>query len=90
MHQTTTSPPERFNFAQHLLETNRGRAAKPAYIDDTGTLTYGELDLRVRRCAAGLLALGLRPEERVLVVMQDTVDPRKFSIVERYLQESVR
>lgn len=23
-------------------------------------------------------------------VMQDTVDPRKFSIVERYLQESVR
>jgi benzoate-CoA ligase len=74
MHQTTTSPPERFNFAQHLLETNRGRAAKPAYIDDGGTLSYGELDLRVRRCAAGLLALGLRPEERVLVVMQDTVD----------------
>ena len=67
-------PPERFNFARHLLELNRGRAAKTAYIDDTTRLSYGELDLRVRRCAAGLLALGLRAEERVLLVMHDTVD----------------
>ena len=74
MHHSVNDPPERFNFAQHLLEANRGRPAKPAYIDDAETVTYGELDLRVRRCAAGLLALGLRPEERVLVVMQDTVD----------------
>jgi benzoate-CoA ligase len=74
MHATFKSPPERFNFAQHILEINRGRADKAAYIDDRETLSYGELDLRVRRCAAGLLALGLRPEERVLVVMQDTTD----------------
>jgi len=74
MHTTFKSPPERFNFAQHILEINRKRAGKTAYIDDCETLSYGELDLRVRRCAAGLLALGLRPEERMLVVMQDTVD----------------
>ncbi|MFL6717265.1 MAG: AMP-binding protein, partial [Burkholderiaceae bacterium] len=67
-------PPERFNFAQHILETNRGRAGKPAYIDDRETLSYGDLDQRVRRFAAGLLALGLRPEERVLVIMHDTTD----------------
>jgi benzoate-CoA ligase len=74
MHATFKSLPERFNFAQYILEINRARADKPAYIDDRETLRYGELDLRVRRCAAGLLALGLRPEERVLVIMQDTTD----------------
>ncbi|WP_151449264.1 benzoate-CoA ligase family protein [Lacisediminimonas profundi] len=66
--------PERFNFARYILDINRGRAAKPAYIDDTRRMSYGELDERVRRCAAGLLALGLRPEERVMLVMLDTVD----------------
>ena len=66
--------PERFNFAAHLLAANAGRAAKTAYIDDTQTLSYSELADRVRRCAAGLLALGLRREERVLMVLQDSVD----------------
>jgi len=36
-------PPEAFNFAQHLLALNAGRAERPAYIDDAGTLTYGQL-----------------------------------------------
>ncbi len=68
------APPERFNFAAHLLALNSGRSARTAYIDDTQSLSYGALDERVRRCAAGLLALGLRREERVLMVMHDTVD----------------
>jgi benzoate-CoA ligase len=67
-------PPERFNAAAHLLALNAGRANKLAYIDDTQRLSYGELAERVRRCAAGLLALGLRREERVLMVMHDSVD----------------
>ena len=45
-------PPERFNFARHLVELNAARAGRPAYIDDAGTLSYGELADRVRRCAA--------------------------------------
>jgi benzoate-CoA ligase len=69
-----TPPPERFNFAAGVLARNVGRVAKPAYIDDAGALTYGELDLRVRTAAAALLALGLRREERVLLCLQDTVD----------------
>ena len=69
-----TPPGERFNMAQHLLEINRERAAKTAFIDDHGSITYGELDDRVRRMAAGLRALGLRREERVMVLMHDCTD----------------
>ena len=65
---------DRFNIAQHLLEANRQRPQKPAFVDDLGVLTYGELDDRVRRLASGLRTLGLRREERVLVLMHDGVD----------------
>jgi benzoate-CoA ligase len=67
-------PPERFNAAAQLLALNRGRAAKLAYIDDAQRVSYGELAERVRRCAAGLRALGVKREERVLMVMHDSVD----------------
>jgi len=66
--------PESFNFAQHLLAANVGRATKAAFIDDVGTLSYGELAERVRRMAAGLRSLGLKREERVLLLMQDGND----------------
>jgi benzoate-CoA ligase len=68
------SPDGPFNFADHLLRLNRGRAAKVAYVDDHGELTYGELSERVRRCAAALLASGVRREERVLLLMHDNND----------------
>jgi len=68
------APPDRFNVAQHLLAVNAGRAERPAYIDEQGALTYGGLDERVRRLAAGLRALGIKREERVLLLMLDTVD----------------
>ncbi len=69
-----TAPPERFNFAQHLIAMNVGRGEKPAYIDDLGSLSYGALADRVRRCASALTALGVRREERVLLLMQDCTD----------------
>ena len=71
---TVASPPPIFNFAQHLLTANSARAAKAAFIDDQGTLTYGGLDERLRRVAAGLRGLGIRREERVLLLMQDCTD----------------
>ena len=70
----TPPPPARFNFAAHLLATNAERAGKTAFIDDQGHLTYGQLDEQVRRCAAGLRALGLRREDRVLLLMHDCSD----------------
>ena len=63
-----------FNFAQHLIECNAQRPAKIAYIDDIESLSYGELADRIRRLAAGLLAAGVRREERVLLLMHDCGD----------------
>ena len=68
------APGDTFNFAQHLLTVNAQRPAKAAFIDDGGALTYGALDERVRRVAAGLRALGIKREERVLLLMQDCND----------------
>ena len=67
-------PPAQFNFAAHLFALNASRAGKPAYIDDTSTLAYGELETRARRFSAALRALGVHAEERILLVMLDTVE----------------
>lgn len=67
-------PPEQFNFAEHLLTLNEPRAAKAAFIDDGGTLSYASLAGRVRRLSAGLHALGVRREKRVLLLMHDCAD----------------
>ncbi|MEO7850861.1 MAG: benzoate-CoA ligase family protein, partial [Rubrivivax sp.] len=69
-----TSPallPERFNFAQHLIELNAPRSDKIAFIDDLGFLRYGELATQVQRMAGTLLAHGVRRDERVLLLMHD-------------------
>jgi benzoate-CoA ligase len=63
-----------FNFADHLFNLNKERASKVAFIDDTRSLTYGELDLQARRTASSLIRLGLRREERVFILMHDNVD----------------
>ena len=66
--------PQRFNFAQHILSLNQSRKNKLAFRDDHHEMNYGELDLKVRRFAAALLAQGIQPEQRILLVMQDSVD----------------
>ena len=68
------APPERFNIAQHLLAINAARAAKAAFVDDHGVLSYGALDERARRLAAALRAAGIKREERVLLLMHDHTD----------------
>ncbi len=68
------APGAHFNFAQHLIECNATRPAKIAYIDDAGSVSYGELAERIRRLAAVLLAAGVRREERVMLLMHDCSD----------------
>jgi benzoate-CoA ligase len=70
------SIPREYNAAYDLLESNlqAGRASKTAYIDDHGTCSYGELAHRVRQFAHALGRLGIEPEQRVLLCLQDTID----------------
>jgi benzoate-CoA ligase len=70
---TAVAPPAQFNFAAHLFRLNETRAGKTAYIDDTCATTYGELEERARRFASALRALGVHPEERILLVMLDSI-----------------
>ncbi|SCU95029.1 Benzoate--CoA ligase [Cupriavidus necator] len=68
--------PTCYNAAEDLMSRNlkAGRGARTAYIDDTTSLTYGELDARARRFAGALRDAGLRQEERLLLCALDTID----------------
>src|SRR5271166_4428538 len=68
------APPEAFNFAAWLLQANAGRSRKAAFVDDAGSLAYGELDERARRFAAALKEAGVKREERALLLMLDSND----------------
>ena len=69
-----SGPPERFNVGQYLMECNAQRPDKAAFVDDSGALSFAELEDRVRRLAQALQALGLRREERILLLMHDSLD----------------
>lgn len=64
-------PPEQYNFAADLIARSRQWPDRIACIDDHGPVTYRELMDGVRRVAAGFEPMGLRREDRVLLVMQD-------------------
>jgi benzoate-CoA ligase len=68
------APPENFNFAQHILAANGERPDKVAFVDDIAALTYAELDEGARRIAAALRSIGVKREERVMLLMLDSVD----------------
>jgi benzoate-CoA ligase len=68
---SVTPPPAEFNFAAALFERNASRAAKLAYVDDHGAMSYGELLLHTQRFAGALRAAGVRRDERVLLAMLD-------------------
>jgi benzoate-CoA ligase family protein len=68
--------PRDYNFAADILGRNlqAGRGDKPAYIDPRGSWTYGQLAERVDRFGNLLRSLGIRPEERILLALLDTID----------------
>jgi benzoate-CoA ligase len=65
-----------YNAAAELIGRNlaAGRGGKTAFIDDRGEWSYAQVADRVARFAAALLALGVRPEQRVLLALHDTID----------------
>jgi 4-hydroxybenzoate-CoA ligase len=52
----------------------RGLAKKIAFIDATRSLSYGELQARSCAFGSALKQLGLRPEERLCLLLYDSVD----------------
>jgi len=69
-----------YNAVTWLLDRNvdQGRGGKLAFTDTVSELTYGDLQIKTRRLANLLRRLGVRREERVAMIMLDTVD---FSVV---------
>ncbi|MGN6312020.1 MAG: benzoate-CoA ligase family protein [Xanthobacteraceae bacterium] len=65
-----------YNAVTWLLDRNvdEGRGNKLAFTDTVNDLTYGQLQSQSRRLANLLRRLGVRREERVAMIMLDTVD----------------
>jgi benzoate-CoA ligase len=63
-----------YNFAADLFHRNATRPSKTAYVDDAGSISYGQLERDSRGLAAYLLAKGVRPEERMLLLAHDCTD----------------
>ncbi len=65
--------PSRFNVAAPFIDRHlaEGRAAKPAIRTLHETVTYGQLAERVNRAGNALLAAGLAPGDRVMMVIKD-------------------
>ena len=64
-----------FNAATWLVtrQVEAGRGEVPAVRAPSATLTYAELDERVGQVAAAYRATGLRPRDRVMLVMSDEI-----------------
>jgi benzoate-CoA ligase len=65
---------ESFNLADWLISQHSMRPDRVAFVDDHGSISYRELETAVRSMGTHLRATGLRPEERVLILMHDCID----------------
>lgn len=67
---------EPFNAASWLVDRNvqNGLADSPAIYSQGRTYTYGQVQAKVQQASGALSELGVRPEERVLMVMLDGID----------------
>src|SRR4249919_2756580 len=65
-----------YNAVSDFVDANvaRGLGGKVAFTDSERSLTYGALQERSCRFATALKALGLREENRVVLLFHDTVD----------------
>lgn len=68
--------PRIYNAAADLLDRHleEGRGSRIAYRDDRDTYTYADLYARTNACGQALRELGVQAEQRVVLLMLDTVD----------------
>jgi benzoate-CoA ligase len=68
------SVPDQFNVADYLVDRHlrEGRGGRTAILCGDESITYGQIADRSNRVANGLRSLGVRREERVLLLLLDT------------------
>ena len=68
------SLPDRFNIADYLVDRHvrEGRGARTAILCGDESITYAQVADRSSRMATGLRTLGLRREDRVMLLLHDT------------------
>src|SRR5207245_8265723 len=68
------SLPDRFNIADYLVDRHvrEGRGGRTAILYGEESITYGQVAERSNRVANALRSLGIRREERVLLLLLDT------------------
>jgi benzoate-CoA ligase family protein len=69
-----TQLPEIFNAATHFVDRHvaEGRAGKIAIECGDERVTYGQVAERVNRFGSALRSLGVQPEQRIALILQDT------------------
>src|SRR4029077_1156745 len=70
----TVSLPDRFNVADYLVDRHvrEGRGGRAALLSGDESITYAQVAERSNRLANGLRSLGLRREDRVMLLLLDT------------------
>ena len=74
--RTWTPPSGLYNAAVDMIDRNvvEGRGAKLALVDPVTKLTYAELSERVDRFANAVPRMGIAREQRIALIMLDTVE----------------
>ena len=70
------SVPRNYNAAADFVDRriDEGQAEKVAFIDDGGAHTYGDLQVNVNCFGNALRDIGLRNEERVMLLLVDSIN----------------
>jgi acyl-coenzyme A synthetase/AMP-(fatty) acid ligase len=63
-----------FHLSDLLIQAVARHAGRPFLLGETGALSYQEAGLRVDQLASGMIALGVRPGDRVLIVSENRIE----------------
>ena len=62
------------NFAQFIIDQSQSYVDKPAVHDGIDSLSYGQLTQRIQQAATGLLSVGIKKNQHVIIMLEDCVD----------------